>query len=354
METGTRLRDTPLAALSLAHDRARCCRRERVAMRAREASGGPEAGFGMRWQRRLLALGLVLPLLSGCGGQVGAATARATGAPLASPSPTIASYVTPSVTPSPAATAEQPVGQAGQTATTSSRPPASTSTPVTAPTTAAVPTSTTSSAALPEATATPPPVVVDLSKWPIGVAGTPYPARTTYDAATGRYIVALSEPGQGYDREVYLPDNRVFDNLAIAVDAQGADASSADGYYGIRFRVQPRGANDLADTGFNFLVDPRHQEFRVTWTAPNDRATVIGKGTSTAIKTDNAVNHLKVTCQGDRIVASVNGETLGSYEASYAARGSVGLVVVNLPNPNGTAAMQASFSNLTISPVPPR
>lgn len=317
----------------------------------------------------LLSLAYALSLLTaGCGGSITSSSgsqtlpgvtqmaAASTVAPLATTrdaQATVDAQINATVSPALTATAAA-ARQAQLTAETATAgalvtdtpfpAPSATPTPVVAmetPGTAAAPSGT------PAAVATP--YLANFATWHTGTVGGAYPADLSFDSVTGQYRIALTNASQFYDYQAYAPGAPYFANFTLSVDVSRV-AESPGGYYGVMVRAQPRGPQDKANAHFNVLIVPDMQQFSVVWTSAADTATVIApKASSPAIHKDNAGNHLVVTCEAAKLSVAINGVMLGTYPATFASKGTIGLTVINPLHPTGTTGMGAAFSNLRVT-----
>jgi hypothetical protein len=147
----------------------------------------------LRWYRRRLAvLGLLLPLLAGCGGNVAVSPADTAAAPTATPAALVQVAVTETAVA--AATANQQDVLAFQTAQASAQAKTATPTAVPLPTDTPAPTSTPAPAVSPKAGATPTPYVADFSTWPTATPVPATPVRVSYDAKNQQYVIAVTDP----------------------------------------------------------------------------------------------------------------------------------------------------------------
>lgn len=185
----------------------------------------------------------------------------------------------------------------------------------------------------------------DFSKWTTNEVAGQY--RKGFDPATGEYHIALLVDDQNWS--FFSPDIQNVADFVLDIDAKltaGPDA----GRYGVVFRVQPKGANDKGRMYYGFLIDGQgHYELVRGETDNSD--TFVQESTAAppgVIKSGiNAVNHLTVTCKGDKITLAVNGTTLNTYTATIVQPGNVGLGLNALPSING---VEASYKDLRLSP----
>ncbi len=202
------------------------------------------------------------------------------------------------------------------------------------------------------ATAVATPDIGNFATWHTGAIAGPYPVSLSFDPTTGQYRIALTDASQFYDYQVYAPGSLYFANFTLSVDLSRV-AGPPGGYYGVMVRAQPRAPQDKANAHFNVLIVPDMQQFSVVWTSAANTATVIApKAVSQAIHKDNTGNHLVVTCQADKLSVAINGTTLGTYPATFASTGTIGLEVINPLHPSGPVGMEAAFSNLRVTAVP--
>lgn len=121
------------------------------------------------------------------------------------------------------------------------------------------------------------------------------------------------------------------------------------GQYGLTFRAQSLGANDKGRVYYAFLIDGQGHYGLYLNSKENVFSAVqpLTAGPPGVIKTGpNAVNHLTVTCKGDKIFLAVNGTTVNSYTATVTQPGNVGVIVSAAATING---VEAAFKDLRVS-----
>ena len=208
----------------------------------------------------------------------------------------------------------------------------------------------------PQSTSVPTPApsayAANFATWDSGVKDAPYPARLSYDPTTKQYVIALTDAGRAYTYQTYTPEARYFADFRLDLSIQRVAGPASGGGYGVLFRALPQGANETVSPDFAFLVRPQEQSFALNQLSPSGRATNIGKGTTTAIKVGDAVNHLEVIAEGTQITLGINGTTVGTYPVTMTQAGAIGLIVSSPPQPPGTVGMSAAFTSLQVSPLP--
>ncbi len=224
--------------------------------------------------------------------------------------------------------------------------PATTPSPAITPTTTATPLPTTPPTASPTVVPTPAGgYAANFATWPTGDQGN---VRTRFDPAGGEYRVALL--GRRDGRSLYAPGESRFDDFTLEVDARRVGGPEEDGY-GLVFRRQPRGPNDVTNARYIFYVTT-NGFYRLYLVNANGTTQDIQPPTpSSAIRRGAAANHLTVTCRGNRITLAVNGQTLGTYNATVTGAGEIGIVVA-VPDDATRAGpgIDAAFSNLRLTP----
>ena len=192
---------------------------------------------------------------------------------------------------------------------------------------------------------------MDLARWPAATPGGADPARESYDPAAGRYVIALTAADHAYVHWQYAPEGRAFGDFALDVEGQTL-AGPPDGSWGVLFRAQPLQAGDKTNERYDLVVTPGKQLISVNWTSANGQAKVLAQATVPAMHAGNAINHIRLTAQADRITVSVNGQTVGSVTGPSAAPGAIGIVVLQPAPPAGSTGMAVAFSHLVIAPLP--
>ncbi len=185
----------------------------------------------------------------------------------------------------------------------------------------------------------------DFAKWPTNEVAGQY--RRSFDPATGEHHIALLADDKNWS--FFAPETQNIVDFVLDIDVRltaGPDA----GRYGVAFRVQPLGANDKGRVFYEFVIDGQgHYALALTKTDN----TLISLQQITAAPPGvikggiNAVNHLTVTCKGDKITLAVNGTTLNTYTATLVQPGSVG---VSISAPSSINGVEASYKNLRLSP----
>lgn len=311
-------------------------------MAGQETGRAGHRPLGRRW-----VLGLAVVLLAGCGG-VAVTPATPPALPptaTATPDPALAAAQTATAVAFGTANAQHLAAMLTPIPATPSPSPDSSSTAAPAVTAATRVPSTTTLTPSPATAA-----AAGLASWPVGSAGGQYPARTTYDAASGAYTIALANPTQFYGYTVYDPSGSRFPDVRVDVDVRLAAGPGA-GAYGVTCGAQ--GKAEQKPAGYNVLVHPDTQQFSVSWHPSEGQAQVIAPNTSlSAIKQGTAVNHLQVTCQGSKIAVVINSVTAGSYSVTQPTAGGIGLIVVAPPHPTGSVSLAASFAHLSVAPLP--
>jgi hypothetical protein len=182
----------------------------------------------------------------------------------------------------------------------------------------------------------------DFRAWPVGEE---QDARSSVDAASGEYHLALRRGAPGYVR--YAGEEHSFADFVVEVDARRV-AGADQGGYGLAFRYQPPGRAGTAQPRFVFYVTPAGSFALYLVTANSGRQVLQPEQPSPAIKRGDAANHLAVTCRGGTIVLAINGQTVGVYSTALVTAGEVGLAVVNADQNDST---EAAFSNLRVVPL---
>ena len=149
------------------------------------------------------------------------------------------------------------------------------------------------------------------SGWPVSVTEK---AELGYEQ--GEYRITVYETEYAAWGE---PESAVdLGDFVIEVDARRVGGPAAN-EYGILVRYQPDGSfyyfalSSLGQFSVQKYTD-EHWQLLIDWAA------------SAAVRTDEATNHLRVTCQGARMRFFVNGEPLTQVEDASFITGSIGLL----------------------------
>ncbi|MDQ6908675.1 MAG: DUF1080 domain-containing protein, partial [Chloroflexota bacterium] len=203
-----------------------------------------------------------------------------------------------------------------------------------------------------QATAAPPPRATpvggygaDFSKWTTNEVAGQY--RKSFNPATGEYHIALLT--DNINGQFASPETQNVTDFVLDVDAQLTTGPDA-GRYGVVFRIQPQGANDKARAYYEFLIDGQGHYMLVRGETDNSYTFIqelIAAPPGVIKGGINAMNHLTVTCKGNKITLAVNGTTLNTYTAMIMQPGNIGLGLNAPPSING---VEASYKNLRLSP----
>lgn len=306
--------------------------------------------FGQRCRCRLAVLGLLLPLLAGCGGQVAGEAASATAAPTATPNPLVQAAATGTAIA--AATANQQDVLAFQTAQASAQAKAATPTPAPVLTSTPVPVSVPTSVASSKSSATPTPYVADFSTWPTATPVPTTPVRVSYDAKNQQYVIAITNPKWSDVYIQYLPEAMPFSDFTLDVDARQIEGP-ATASFGVVFGAQPKGPQDKVNARYNFLVILGEQVVGVTHTNSDDQKTLLGRTAASVLKNGGATNHLQITRTNDQIGIAINGQHIVNYSAANTVPGAIGLLVLNPVENPGSSGAAVAFSQLRVTPLTP-
>lgn len=301
------------------------------------------------------ALALAALLVTGCGGgaTVSAATTPVAAQQTAQAAPVAAALATRAAQATvdsriDATLGPQLTATAHQQATSSSAPAlAATSTPL-----AAQPSAT------PLATPVPAASVVsttaytaDFPHWPVATPGGADPASDRYDAATSAYRIVLTAADHAYVHWQYAPEGRAYGDFTLDVDGQ-ALSGPPGGSWGVLFRAQPQRAGDKTNARYDLIVTPSKQEVSVNWTSATGQGKVLALTTVPAIHAGNALNHVRLAVQGDRVTVAINGQAVGSVTGPSTTPGAIGIIVLQPSPPAGSSGMDVAFSHLVVAPLP--
>jgi len=152
----------------------------------------------------------------------------------------------------------------------------------------------------------------------------------------GVYFITVSAPDwmkwatAGYD----------FDDFTLQVDAQQT-VGVGDNEYGVIFRYVDENnfySFDVSGDGSFSLFKQENDEW----------VTVVDWQESADINPTGELNHLKVTCQGDRITLYANGHELATVTDDSFAQGDIGLFAGTFDEPE----VEAIFDNLRVTDNP--
>ncbi|HEX5502245.1 MAG TPA: family 16 glycoside hydrolase [Thermomicrobiales bacterium] len=147
----------------------------------------------------------------------------------------------------------------------------------------------------------------------------------------------------------FAPAEYVFGDFRLEVDARKV-AGPASLAYGVVFRAQPRAAGP--PKAFYLFTITDEQVVTLNLTHEQGPATVLaGRPRSAAIAQGGLTNHLTVTCAGNRITPSVNGQMVGTYSGALVTPGLIGLQIGAPPGIAAPDGLTAAFSNLVVSRV---
>ncbi len=189
-------------------------------------------------------------------------------------------------------------------------------------------------------------VTADLSKWP--KFEQPLAYRQGFDAASGEYRVVFQNDGKYLP--IYDPNGQRITDFTLEVDVR--QVSGKDGArYGLIFRSQPRDPEKKDREYYLFAIDSQGR-YTIFYTLADGTFSQIVPTTSApdgAFKTGiGAVNHLTVTCKGDKITIAVNDKQLATATATLMQPGAFGLYV---ESPTSNGGIEVGFKNLRLSPV---
>ena len=184
------------------------------------------------------------------------------------------------------------------------------------------------------------PYAADFTTWSLPIiAGQ---GRAFLDSA-GEYHVRCEADG----RSIYMrpPGPLLLDDFVLDIDARLV-SGAGDGQYGVAFRIQSPRSGDKFAQQYKFLLFSDGAFFLDIANGDDTRTSLQAQKFSSAINKGSAPNHLRIECRGTQIILGVNGMTLGTYTGSVVAAGEIGLEV---DNPHGSAATEASFKNLRVT-----
>jgi len=183
--------------------------------------------------------------------------------------------------------------------------------------------------------------VADFARWPAGETTGLY--RAGVDPANGGYHL-VAAPGVG-SRAIITPEPLAPSDVALDVDIR-ADRADATGYAGVVLRDARDGTGShdievgISTTGY-LVVRARQQDGTILHQRQGARFAAIHPGLAT--------NHLAVALRGDMLTVTVNGVAAGSYPATIAGSGRLGLIVIEI---TGSAdELGATFTDLRATPL---
>lgn len=291
----------------------------------------------MRWRdvgrRRGWGVCLLLFLLSGCGAAPSTAVVG-----IAEPTATATPAPTATATPLPTATATIP--PTATTANTPTVPPTATRVPTQRPTVA--PTS---------GSRAPTPVGGYAANWANWESGADPDGRfrRTYQRARDEYQVEILEEDQEWS--FFAPEGTTFQDFTLEVDANRLAGPDTIGY-GLVFRRQARKEGSAASERYVFYVTPQGRYSFFLVNADNTQRTIRpldAPGIPSVIKVGDGTNHLRVTCQGAKIVLAINGVDVYTLpNATITTAGEIGVFVLT---PQGVSDATVAFRTLILAPL---
>ncbi len=185
----------------------------------------------------------------------------------------------------------------------------------------------------------------DFSQWVTTEVAGLY--RRNFDAVTGEYHVTFLR--ENTIQPILSPDTQRLGDLMIEVDVRQVAGPEQSGY-GLAFRVQPLVQGSVSRAAYLFIIDGQqryalYEQGGDNTTKSIQTLTALPPGTTNV--GPNAVNHLAVTCVGDRIIVAVNGKVLNTYTATITQPGTVGIAVAATANVTGA---EVAFRNLRVTP----
>ena len=143
-----------------------------------------------------------------------------------------------------------------------------------------------------------------------------------------------------------LPE-RKFDDVSVEVDARLA-AGPPNGVFGIICRAE---ANEgSASKAYVFAIRTDGVAAILKRTSPTFWDAIALNKKSDAIKSDNATNHLRADCSGNKLTFYVNGTKVVETTDNDFKSGQVGMAVTTQPK---SAPMDVRFDNFTVRATTP-
>lgn len=236
--------------------------------------------------------------------------------------------------------------------------PTSTPTPTATPTATPIPTPT-ATATRPSPTVTPTrtpsptraatrianSAIADFGAWDVGDSDPPGRYRSSYDAATGEYLVEILE--EATDWTLPSPDKAGFKDFRLEVEARRVAGADSVGY-GLVFRRQARAQGQAASERYIFYVTA--QGFYIFYAVGPDGKNTILKDLTPApgvARVGDSPNKMAVVCRGSEIRLLINDQQVFvEPNAKLLQAGSIGILAAS--STTGGPNAKLAFKNIAL------